>query len=344
MRNHYSSIIIAILGLGLATYLGGLSALYITALLAILEISLSFDNAVVNAKILKTMETKWQKRFILFGIPIAVFGMRFAFPIAIVAIASGMGVMETFNTAVESPDEYHHILLSVEALIFAFGGAFLLMVFLGFLFDRSREDTWIHMVEASRTLERAGEVKGAGILIASAIGIGIVSSTGSYEIAYAFFSGILLYVAISTIDGLLSVDGIRNGLIGFLYLEILDASFSFDGVIGAFALSSNIFIIMIGLGIGAVFVRSMTIHMVEKDTLANYRYLEHGAHYAVLALAVIMLIKIFVPISEVLVGTIGVTIIGVSIYNSISINKKELKIEIEKEVITSAKTNTHKEG
>lgn len=69
------------------------------------------------------------------------------------------------------------------------------------------------------------------------------------------------------------------GIGGFLYLEVLDASFSFDGVIGAFAITSDVVVIMLGLAIGAMFVRSMTIYLVEKGTLEAYIYLEHGAHY-----------------------------------------------------------------
>ncbi|HIO95776.1 MAG TPA: DUF475 domain-containing protein [Campylobacterales bacterium] len=111
-------------------------------------------------------------------------------------------------------------------------------------------------------------------------------------------------------------------MMGFLYLEVLDASFSFDGVIGAFALSGDIFIIMIGLGIGAMFVRSLTLYMLEKKTLTEYRYLEHGAHYAILALAVIMLSKIFIHINEVIVGTVGISFIAVAVYHLIKANKK----------------------
>jgi len=101
--------------------IGGFGAFYIVALLAMLEVSLSFDNAVVNAKILETMEEKWQKRFITWGIPVAVFGMRFLFPIMIVAIASGMGLFETFDIALNEPLKYKDILESVDKLIYAFG-------------------------------------------------------------------------------------------------------------------------------------------------------------------------------------------------------------------------------
>ncbi len=323
MRHFYSSIVITVMGLAIAFYLGSWYALYITALLAILEISLSFDNAVVNAKVLETMEPKWQKRFITYGIPIAVFGMRFVFPIVIVAVAGGLGLFETFNLALNEPKEYQQTLESVDKLIYAFGGAFLLMVFLDFIFDVDREAKWIKIIEDSKVLNKAGSVNNIEMILAIAIGLYLVSMTNNVSVAIAYFSGIFLHSLIASLDELLSTNGVRSGVMGFLYLEVLDASFSFDGVIGAFALSSNIFIIMIGLGIGAMFVRSLTLYFVEKKTLTEYRYLEHGAHYAIFALAFIMFAKMFVHINEIIVGTIGVTFIAIATYHSIMENRKE---------------------
>ncbi len=138
MRYFYSSFVIMAVGIIGAYFLGGIAAVYITFLLVILEISLSFDNAVVNAKVLETMDPIWQKRFIVFGIPIAVFGMRLIFPLAIVSVASGMGFIETLDVAMHQPEHYEAILKTTEASIFAFGGAFLLMVFLDFFFEETR--------------------------------------------------------------------------------------------------------------------------------------------------------------------------------------------------------------
>ena len=330
MKHFKSSLIVTIVGLGLALYMGGISALYIVALLAVLEISLSFDNAVVNAKVLETMEAKWQERFITYGIPIAVFGMRFVFPIIIVAIASGLGIWETFTLALDEPKVYHETLVSVEKLIFAFGGSFLLMVFLSFIFDTDREEKWINTIENSTLIEKMGRVSSSNMMISITIGLVITSITSNYQIALAYFTGILLYSLIASLDELFNTNGVRSGIMGFLYLEVLDASFSFDGVIGAFALSSDIFIIMIGLGIGAMFVRSLTIYMLRNKTLTEYRYLEHGAHYAILALAIIMLVKIFFHIDEIIVGTVGITFIAIATYHSIKANKIAVTTKVEK--------------
>ncbi len=323
MEHFRGSFIITIIGLGLGFYIGGIHALYIVALLAILEISLSFDNAVVNAKVLETMEPKWQERFITFGIPIAVFGMRFLFPILMVAVASGLGVGETFLLALNDPKTYHSTLVSVEKLIYAFGGSFLLMVFLDFLFDKDREENWIEGIENSTIVDEMGKISSIQMILSMVVGISLIFITKEYEIAIAYFSGVLLYSLIASLDEVFNMNGVRNGLMGLLYLEVLDASFSFDGVIGAFALSSDIFIIMIGLGIGAIFVRSLTLYMLKHKTLTQYRYLEHGAHYAIFALASIMLLKIFFHVNELVVGTIGVTFIAIATYNSIQANKKK---------------------
>ena len=319
MKYFQSSIIVTVIGLLLALFMGGIEALYIVALLAVLEVSLSFDNAVVNVKVLETMEEKWQKRFITWGMFMAVFGMRFLFPIVIVALASGTGLFETFNMAFNDASLYHETLVGTEKLIFAFGGAFLLMVFLNFLFDEEREEKWIKVIEESALLVHMGKISSIQMLLSVFIGLMLIILTSSHEIALAYFSGILLYSLIASLDDVFSTNGVRSGIMGFLYLEILDASFSFDGVIGAFALSSDIFVIMIGLGIGAMFVRSLTIYMLKQETLTEYRYLEHGANYAIFALAGIMLLKIFMPVNELLVGTIGITFIAIATYQSLKV-------------------------
>ena len=318
MKYFSLSFLIAIIGLVLAFFIGKFEAVYLTAILAILEVSLSFDNAVVNAKILKSMDPVWQKRFLTWGILIAVFGMRFIFPILIVAAAANLGIVETIKIALYEPQKYHEVLSSAENLIYAFGGAFLWMVFSDFLFEE-KEVRWIKPIE--KTAEKFGKVSNISLMIAIIIGISVVYEIKDYKVAIAFFLGLFSYSLIKGINDALSAEGIKNGLMGLIYLEVLDASFSFDGVIGAFAITSNILIIMIGLGIGAMFVRSLTLWMVEKGVLDEYKYLEHGAHYAIGILAVIMLLKIFIEIGEVVTGTLGLLLLIIAFIHS----KLELK-------------------
>ena len=316
MKYFYSSFILTILGLVAAYFLGGFVAVYICVLLIILEVSLSFDNAVVNARILRHMSQVWQRRFIIYGIPIAVFGMRFLFPILIVSIAADMGMLQTLNLALNNPDEYHHALHSNKNQIYIFGGGFLLMVFLSFFFEE-KETKWIRFLEDNHLIKTFSKSQNITLFIAILTGIILIMLTQNSTYAIAYFSAVLLHLGLEMFDEIFSTSGIKSGLIGFLYLEVLDASFSFDGVIGAFAMSQDIFIIMIGLGIGAMFVRSLTIYMVRQKILESFIYLEHGAHYAILALAVIMFIKIFYEVSEIITGTASMLFIALALIHSV---------------------------
>lgn len=316
MKYFYSSFILTILGLVAAYFLGGFVAVYICVLLIILEVSLSFDNAVVNARILRHMSQVWQRRFIVYGIPIAVFGMRFLFPILIVSIAADMGMLQTLNLALNNPDEYHHALHSNKNQIYIFGGGFLLMVFLSFFFEE-KETKWIRVLEDNHLIKTLAKSQNITLFIAILTGIILIMLTQNPTYAIAYFSAIVLHLGLGMFDEIFSTSGIKSGLMGFLYLEVLDASFSFDGVIGAFAMSQDIFIIMIGLGIGAMFVRSLTIYMVRKRILESFIYLEHGAHYAILALAVIMFIKIFYEVSEIITGTASMLFIALALIHSV---------------------------
>jgi hypothetical protein len=110
--------------------------------------------------------------------------------------------------------------------------------------------------------------------------------------------------------------------ISFMYLQLLDASFSLDGVIGAFAITSSVVLIAAGLGAGAVWVRSMTIHMVRAGTLAKYKFLEHGAHWAIACLGTIMLLRLYgVELPEWATGSVGLIFVAFSI--SASIKRKQ---------------------
>jgi len=109
----------------------------------------------------------------------------------------------------------------------------------------------------------------------------------------------------------------------FLYLQVLDSSFSFDGVIGAFAITQDVFLIVTGLGIGALWVRSLTLMMVRRNTLKVYRYLEHGAHYTIALLALFLLSGLFISIPEAAAGAAGLLVVGASIISSLQALKTE---------------------
>ncbi len=307
--------------------------LWIILVLSVLEISLSFDNAVVNATVLKDMDHIWQQRFLTWGMAIAVFGMRILFPLAIVAIAAGLGPVEAVRLSLNNPVEYERIVSSAHIGISGFGGAFLAMVGLKFFFDAEKDVHWIAVIE--RRLTRISSIDAAEIALLLLAVWGISTQLPEAEALTFVVSavlGLVTYIAVEAIGTLLELHEetqraagvvIRSGLAGFLYLNVLDASFSFDGVIGAFALSNNMVIIALGLSIGAMFVRSMTIHLVEKGTLAQYQFLENGAFWAIIVLGGIMLTSAVWPIPETVTGLIGAALIGLSLYWSIRQNRHD---------------------
>ncbi|MFJ1604076.1 DUF475 domain-containing protein [Streptomyces sp. NPDC088253] len=352
------SFAVTALGLVAAVIYGGWTAFGIVAILAILEISLSFDNAVVNAGILKKMSAFWQKIFLTVGVLIAVFGMRLVFPVVIVAVTAKKGPIEAVNLALTDKDQYQQLVTDAHPAIAAFGGMFLLMIFLDFIFE-DRDIQWLRWIE--RPLAKLGKVDMLSVCIA--LIVLLVSSMtfavhahqhgGAHidkaqTVLIAGIAGLITYMVVGGLSGYFEdrleeeeereheeeEEAARTGkkkpavvLAGqaaffmFLYLEVLDASFSFDGVIGAFAITNDIVLMALGLGIGAMYVRSLTVYLVRQGTLDDYVYLEHGAHYAIGALAVILLVTIQYQIHEVITGLVGVVLIAWSFWSSVRRNK-----------------------
>ncbi|MEU2793638.1 DUF475 domain-containing protein [Streptomyces sp. NPDC007100] len=360
-------------GLALAGVLWGWQGLAIVGILSILEISVSFDNAVINAGILRKMNAFWQKIFLTVGILIAVFGMRLVFPVVIVAITAKIGPIEAVDLAINDKTQYEHLVTAAHPAIAAFGGMFLLMIFLDFIFEE-REHKWLGWLE--RPLAKMGKLDMLSVIVALIV-LMVTAMTVATDVAHgggdksatvllSGVAGLLTYLVVGGVSGYFedkleeaeeaeeaeageageaakpagedranggkqrgSVSGV--GLAGkaafflFLYLEVIDASFSFDGVIGAFAITNDIFEMALGLGIGAMYIRSLTVFLVRRGTLDDYVYLEHGAHYAIGALAVILLATIKYEISEVITGLIGVVLIGLSFWSSVRKNRREGK-------------------
>ncbi len=357
LRTFGGSLIVAVVGLVLGYLYGGSTGLALAAILAVLEVSLSFDNAVVNATVLVRMSPFWQKIFLTLGVAIAVFGMRLVFPLLIVGITAKLSPVEAVRLALDKGDPdtkgtYGYLLHQAHPAIAAFGGMFLLMLFLDFVFEE-RELTWLSWIE--RPLQRIGKLDQLSVVIAlavlavSAYTLGTDADTATHDrISTILISGLLglaTYLLVNGLgeffdvdddedDGAEAADGAvttkkpkamqvvgKAAFFLFLYLEVLDASFSFDGVVGAFAITSDPIIIAIGLGIGAMFIRSLTVYLVKKGTLSEYEYLEHGALWAIGALAVILLITIEYEVPEVVTGLVGVAFIAAAFLSSIVRNK-----------------------
>ncbi|AGH81054.1 hypothetical protein PCNPT3_05560 [Psychromonas sp. CNPT3] len=339
LRFFRGSFLVTFIGALLGYLIGGFEALFLIFVLSVLEISLSFDNAVVNATVLKKMDALWRKRFLTWGILISVFGMRVIFPVAVVSVVAGVSPWSAILIAINSPSQYQVLMQSAHISLMGFGGSFLLLVGLDFFLNEDKTEHWIGIIE--RPLLHIGKLKFSAPIF-TVLGILLIAGlylpdADQYSFIASGASGIVAFTLIHKIsaqmekreDRRASCNGTvvvaKSSLGMFLYLELLDASFSFDGVIGAFAITTNLLIIATGLGIGAMFVRSLTIMFVENNVLEEYQYLQHGAFYAVIALAIIMFLKTFIHVPEILTGLIGAGFIALAFIHSLIASRKNNK-------------------
>ena len=342
MEYFLGSYVVTMLGIAGAYFWGehvhsgsGLACIFIVLVLAVLETSLSFDNAVVNAMKLEKMSHVWRHRFLTWGILIAVFGMRFLFPVLVVSIFAHIDILSVTKIAISDSLKYAQYLQATHAPIVTFGGMFLIMLFLNYFFNHEKTVHWIKPIEMP--LSHLDHIRGIEIIISLLILIFLqhyIPDGQKLNVIVSGLYGIITYLSIDGIAHFLEkqeekrdakniTDGIKcAGAISFVYLELIDASFSLDGVLGAFALSKDVIIITIGLAIGAMFVRSLTIMLVEKKTLAKFLYLEHGAHWAIGALALIMLVTTVKEVPEIVTGLIGLFFIVTALITSIIHNRK----------------------
>ncbi|HMH69893.1 MAG TPA: DUF475 domain-containing protein, partial [Candidatus Saccharimonadales bacterium] len=241
-------------------YLGPAAA-FVALMLMVIEITFSFDNAIINARVLATMTPFWQKMFITVGILIAVFGMRVIFPIVIVMLSAGLPWGDVINLALNNPEKYAEVLHGAHPSIASFGGMFLLMLTLHFFFDNDRTIHWLGRIE--RPMQVVGR-KWLHAAVSSVILIILAALPFNHhpqETLTAGFAGILIYALIHGVSEVFTKQremaekskalkttaqkAALAGFASFLYLEVLDASFSFDGVIGAFAVTKDVVLIAI---------------------------------------------------------------------------------------------------
>jgi len=363
LRTFGFSLAITLIALVASFFRFGPHGFLVVAVLIVLEISLSFDNAVVNAKVLKRMNAFWQKIFLTVGVLIAVFGMRLVFPVLLVSATADIGPLQAIDLAlaggtIDEEGTYASLVNDAHPAIAGFGGMFLMMLFLDWLFE-DRDIRWLTWIE--EPLAKIGKLDQLSVVVAlTALTLAATIFADAEHFGQVLISGVLGVVTYLLVNGLGNLfegaddeDGVdeegvdvphattaaapsgsrsgpsdaalasgKAGFFLFMYLEVLDASFSFDGVIGAFAITQDIVVIMIGLGVGAFWIRSLTVYLVRQGTLDDYRYLEHGAHWAIGALAVILLVTIKYEISEIITGLVGVAFILAAFINSIMVNKK----------------------
>ncbi len=325
------TIICLALGLSYAIYTqdsvaGIANIMVLIVALALLELSLSFDNAIINAKILTTMSKKWQRRFLTWGILISVFGVRIILPVFIVAVSASLGLFDVVRLALVNPEGYASILAESHYVISPFAGAFLMMVALFYFSEEGKSVFWITPME--KAISKLGFMTGLPtvivmVLLVSVSAIMVDIDKGKYitNVLIAGIIGIIVFEvvhAISTVlDRLSGSVLLSGGLAGFIYLNVLDSTFSLDGVVGALAVSNDIVIISLGLAIGAIFVRSLTIFTADYNIVAKFKYIEHGAYWSILLLGIMMFLSVLIHIEGLVIAAASIGIIAVAFVHSV---------------------------
>jgi hypothetical protein len=302
----------------------GAGAALIFIVLASIELAFSFDNAVINAKVLGLMSRLWQKLFLSLGIIIAIFGVRLLLPLLIVHLTAHLPLGRVVDLALHHPKLYAEALTSAHISITAFGGAFLLMLTLHF-FLSERDIHWVKAIE--QPLSRYANWW-LPLIITALVVAGLSVLPGNAHGRDTLLAGTIGLLSYAAMDGLIELMGYFFGndttrkrvgwaaFATFMYLELLDASLSFDGVIGAFAITNEVVLIALGLGVGAIWVRSLTVYMVRRRTLESYQYLEHGAHYAIGILALAMLLATVIEVPNFLTGLLCLGVIAAAMLSS----------------------------
>lgn len=347
------SFVVTVAALIFAFFYGSWEAVLVTGILIAVECFVSLDNAIINSKLLSSLSDFWVRMFLGVGILVAVFGVRFLLPVILVSATTGLNPIKVVQLAFENGDPhvegtYGYYVTAAHPQLASIAGVFLLMLFLSWLFGE-KEHPWIKPIEVP-----AGKLGGFGGLptILTLIAIIIYANINPEHTTDILISGVIGLVSFLAIDGLSELFGDdedendttgeivkktgRAGFLGFLYIEAIDASFSMDSLGAGLAITSNIIILMLGLGVGALYVRSMTIYFSKSGSLNLYRYLESGAMWAIGILAFILFYSISHHVPEMVTGGVGITVIGLAFLFSVLANKRDIKNGVEIEKLTGS--------
>jgi hypothetical protein len=291
--------------------------------LIVFEVVNSVDNAIVNASVLKTMSMLWRKRFLLIGIVTSVFLVRFILPLVIVWISvPNISASDFFLAFLGQSDVAASAIEQQKPVILMFGGVFLIYLYIHWLFLEKKDPLYIERF--------VKEKHGVWFFAFAAILLVIIMYLARADPLVMLAASIgsatffILYGIKETAEERErnTVPGTSNmsDLSKFLYLEVLDTTFSFDGVIGAFAFTINLFLILIGIGVGALVVRQLTIKGI--DTIAKYKYLKNGALTSIGFLGLFMIIEGFnIDLPSYIPIIVTFLLIGVAFY----ISRRQLK-------------------
>ncbi len=294
-----------------------LQSLVIVSGLVLFEMVVSVDNAIINAHVLRSMSEKWRKRFLFFGIITAVFLMRLLLPLAMTWLLVpdiSLGKMAQLFT--QDGSLAHEAMESQKYLILSFGGMFLLLVYFHWLFMEKKKPLFAH----EKILKEDHDVwffAFAAILLVAIMYLARSSPPMMITTAMGSAAFFILYGFKETAEKREEkmIRSESSDMSKFLYLEVLDMTFSFDSVIGAFAFTTNLVYIFLGLGIGSLVLRELTI--IGMDRISKYVWLKNGAMTSVAFLAAFMLLESFgMGIPEYIPTVITFAVVGYAFYMS----------------------------
>ncbi len=292
--------------------------------LSLFEIIISVDNAIINAEVLSTMSKKARRWFLLWGILIAVFLIRGLLPWLIIWMGNpSLGPIEAFTASFSSNPNVAKVIKESAPILLIGGGTFLVFLFFHWLFLEPKHYGLI----GERFIERQGVWFFAvvSIMLTAIVWLaikknpfmafGAVVGSTAFFITHGFKEN-----AEQAEKRMLEGSEKMSDLSKIFYLEVIDATFSIDGILGAFAFTFSIPLILIGNGIGALIVRKLTVSNI--DNVKKYKYLKNGAMYSILSLGTIMILDSFgVHIPEWISPIVTFTIVGYFFWKS----HKELK-------------------
>jgi hypothetical protein len=270
-----------------------ISILLTIAGLCLFETITSIDNAIINAEVLSTMTQKARRWFLVWGLLFAVFVIRGMLPWLIVwASAPSLGPVGAFTATFSSDPAVVAAVAQAAPILLIGGGTFLVFLFFHWLFLEEKE--------FGIRGERYIATKGVWFFAVVSILLAVIVGLALMRDPIMAFGAVIGSSAFFIVHGFRQnaedqekkmISGDLSDVSKIFYLEIIDATFSIDGVTGAFAFTMAVPLIIIGNGIGALIVRELTVRNV--DTIRNYRYLKNGAMYSIFCLGVIMILDSF---------------------------------------------------
>ena len=287
--------------------------------LSLFEIIISIDNAIINAEVLGTMSKKGRKWFLFWGIIIAVFLVRGLLPWIIIWVSNpSLGFLGSFTASFSSDPSIKEIIEKSAPILLIGGGTFLIFLFFHWIFLEPKHYGLI----GEKFIHKKGVWFFAvvSVLLATIVWLaiktnplmafGAVVGSTAFFITHGFKEN-----AEQTERRMLEGSEKMSDLSKIFYLEVIDATFSIDGILGAFAFTFVLPIILIGNGIGALVVRQLTVMNIDK--VKKYKYLKNGAMYSIFALGLIMVLHSFhVDIPSWISPVVTFAIIGAFFYKS----------------------------